>query len=245
MKNPKGLRDMEEWYMATAAAPDFIKYIFEHQTDIALQNLPVTVLVDRAGISEGDGPTHHGIFDVSFLMQIPNMSIFAPASFASLESIMNKTIDMKTPVAVRYSNCSDIREFAEFTPVCDYVYKNYEGERDTVIITYGKIVSEAIAAERLIPSCGVVLIEQLKPVKGIADAVSGIVGGAKKVIFLEEGIKNGGAGMVFGNEILLPDGCEYVHLGIDDVFDTKLATGNIYSDFGIGRDSIVMNALKR
>ncbi len=211
--------------------------------DIALQNLPVTVLVDRAGISEGDGATHHGIFDVSFLMQIPNMSVFAPASFSSLETVMKKTVNMDSPVAVRYANCGDISVFSEFSPVSDFVYKNFENDCETVIITYGKIVSEALAAASLLPSCGVILIEQLKPAKPVCEAVSKIIGGAKTVIFLEEGIKNGGAGMVFGQKLLLPDNCRYIHLGIDDVFDTPLATGNIYSDFGIGKSDII-NAIK-
>ena len=207
--------------------------------DIALQNLPVTVLVDRAGISAGDGATHHGIFDVSFLMQIPNMSVFAPASFSSLESIMEETLTMDSPVAVRYANCGDNVEFSGFSKVADRVYKNYEGERENVIITYGKIASEAVKAASEIPSCGVIIVEQLKPAKPVCDVLSGVLKGAKRVVFLEEGIKNGGAGMVFSKEISLPDGCSYIHLGIDDVFDTPLATGNIYSDFGIGKEDII------
>ncbi|MBO5040921.1 MAG: 1-deoxy-D-xylulose-5-phosphate synthase [Clostridia bacterium] len=208
--------------------------------DIALQNLPVTVLVDRAGISEGDGATHHGIFDVSFLMQIPNMSVYAPASFESLERIMKDTQGVQSPVAIRYANCGDIKEFSGFTPISDFVYKNFENDCRTVIITYGRIVSEAVKAASKLPSCGVVLIEQLKPMKPICDVLNSIIpNGVKNVIFLEEGIKNGGAGMVLGQDISLPDDCRYIHLGIDDVFDTPLSTGNIYSDFGIGADDII------
>ncbi len=208
--------------------------------DIALQNLPVTVLVDRAGISEGDGATHHGIFDVSFLMQIPNTSVFAPASFTSLERIMKKTLEIDWPVAVRYANCGDISEFSGFVPVSDLVYKNFDNEPETVIITYGRIVSEAVKAASELSACGVILIEQLKPIRPVCEKVNGIIPkGVKNVIFLEEGIKNGGAGMVFESGLSLPNGCRYVHLGIDDVFDTPKATGNIYSDFGIGKDDII------
>ncbi len=208
--------------------------------DIALQSLPVTVLVDRAGISESDGATHHGIFDVSFLMGIPNMTVFAPASFSSLAEIMKRTVDMDGPAAIRYANCGDCSEIGEFTRSSDFVYKNYDSEAETVIITYGKILSEALTAARELPSCGVIAIEQLKPVRPIASAMEkALPKGVKKVVFLEEGIKNGGAGMVFGQEISLPDGCEYICLGIDDVFDTPLATGNIYADFGIGKDDII------
>ncbi len=208
--------------------------------DIALQNLPVTVLVDRAGISEGDGATHHGIFDVPFLMQIPNMSVFAPSSFDSLETIMKKSELLLSPVAIRYANSPDTAGLDCFSPSSEFVYKNYDGERESIIITYGRIVSEALAASEKIPSCGIILIEQLKPVLPVADAINAIIPrGAKNVIFLEEGIKNGGAGMIFGQSLSLPVGCTYTHLAIDDVFDTPLATGNIFSDFGIGRDDAV------
>ena len=64
--------------------------------DIALQNLPVRIIVDRAGLAVSDGATHHGIFDVSYLSGIPGMSIFAPASYKSLKNI----VGMSRPVGI-------------------------------------------------------------------------------------------------------------------------------------------------
>lgn len=212
--------------------------------DIALQNLPVRIMVDRAGISEGDGATHHGIFDVPFLMQIPNMTVYAPSSFSSLGKIMRQTLRTEGPVAIRYSNCADCKEAQSFAEASESVLKNYASEPECVMITYGKIVTEAIRVAELLKergiSCGIILIERLKPCDDIARAVSAQIGkGTKKVLFLEESIKNGGAGMIFSQKLTLPEGCEYIHLGIDDLFDTEKATGNIYADFGIGAEDVI------
>jgi len=70
--------------------------------DICLQNLPVTFLIDRSGIVGEDGPTHHGIFDISYLRSFPNMKIFAPYSLKNLEEIFCRCLEGKTPTAVRY-----------------------------------------------------------------------------------------------------------------------------------------------
>ena len=75
--------------------------------DIALQNLPVRVCVDRAGIAKSDGATHHGIFDVSFVSHIPNFSIYAPATTATLREALRQTSDIISPVLIRYSKCGD------------------------------------------------------------------------------------------------------------------------------------------
>lgn len=211
--------------------------------DIALQNLPVTILIDRAGISEGDGATHHGIFDVSFLSAVPNMSIYAPADFSSLEEILNLTLKEKAPIAVRYSNSPDIPYICQ-----RFIYGNrfarcdFEkgAELEYLIITYGKIVSEAVKACDILreqgKKCGIVLLEKLKP---CYDAVSSInsygLTSLRKAVFLEEGIKNGSAGMIISP--LLSFKTEV--LAIDDCFDTPKVTGNIYSDFGIGCEDLL------
>ncbi|MCS7181473.1 MAG: 1-deoxy-D-xylulose-5-phosphate synthase, partial [bacterium] len=70
--------------------------------DVCLQNLPIIFLVDRAGIVGEDGPTHHGIFDISFLRTIPNLKIFAPYSLENLKETIRNSIYEKTPTFIRY-----------------------------------------------------------------------------------------------------------------------------------------------
>ncbi len=216
--------------------------------DIALQKLPVTVLVDRAGISGGDGPTHHGIFDVAFLSQIPNLELFTPSTFASLERAMTYSLTADHPVAIRYPNAGDRQDVASrFLYGNDTVRADFapDAAPEAVIVTYGKILTEAMAAcdgrnADDVSSCGVILLEKLKPYGEIARAIDALLpSSVRTVVFLEEGIQNGGAGMILRDKITLPEGCTYHHLAIDDVFDTDRATGNLYADFGIGREDIL------
>ncbi len=208
--------------------------------DIALQNLPVTVLIDRAGISEGDGPTHHGIFDVPFLNQIPNMTLYAPSDFSSLKEIMEQSLNESGPVAIRYSNSPDLPELKKkFKKVAPFIYADFDNAPDNVIITYGRIVTEALHACDMMKNagtaCGVVIVEKLKPLYDVEPVLRTLVYDSKQIVFLEESIKNGGVGMILSEK--LP--CKIKTLAIDDVFDTDKATGNAYEDFGIGAFDIV------
>lgn len=145
--------------------------------DIALQKLSVTVLVDRAGLSSGDGPTHHGIFDVGFLSQIPNIEIFTPSCFESLRYAMTYSLSASNPIAVRYPNSGDLpvvyKRFSRITKEDDCVLRLSFSEKDSLdmlIITYGRIVTEALAAADTINQsgtehCGIILLEKLKPYK--------------------------------------------------------------------------------
>jgi deoxyxylulose-5-phosphate synthase len=75
--------------------------------DIALQKLPVTIMIDRAGLNAKDGPTHHGIFDVSFLSHVPNITIYTPITYKGLEASIEQAIHRKDPTAIRYPSGSE------------------------------------------------------------------------------------------------------------------------------------------
>ena len=70
--------------------------------DVCIQNLPVRFAIDRAGLVGQDGETHQGVFDISYLSHIPNMTIFAPKDTEELRDIMDYTLDHDGPVAIRY-----------------------------------------------------------------------------------------------------------------------------------------------
>ncbi len=70
--------------------------------DVCLQNLPVTLCLDRAGLVGADGPTHHGVFDLSFLREMPNMTVMAPKDENELRGMLKLAISMNSPAAVRY-----------------------------------------------------------------------------------------------------------------------------------------------
>ena len=141
--------------------------------DVALQGLPVRILVDRAGLSIGDGATHHGIFDVAYASTIPSVSVWAPATFGSLRAMLRRSLELKEKtLLIRYPN-------ADEEPIlANSFYKNGDFENfglkkcgddspDVVLVSYGKITVEALAAAEKLKKEGtrvcVFLLECLAP----------------------------------------------------------------------------------
>ena len=82
----------------------FLQRAFDQiQHDVSLQNLPVTFLLDRSGLVGSDGATHQGIYDLSYLTCIPNMTVWTPASYSQLKSMIEKSVEFPTPLAIRYA----------------------------------------------------------------------------------------------------------------------------------------------
>ena len=212
--------------------------------DIALQNLPVTVLVDRAGISEGDGPTHHGIFDPSFLCSIPNMTVYAPSDFYSLKRAIDRSACANGPVAIRYSNSPDNKEMSLRFDRSDADLSVISAEdNECLILTYGRIASVAVRVcdelRKEGVKCGVAVLEAIKPLDSAVKGIDALISDStRRVVFLEEGIKNGGVGMIIRERLALKK-ADYIHLAIDDLFDTDRVTGDIFSDFGVGYDALM------
>ena len=131
--------------------------------DICLQNLPVIICADRAGIVE-DGPTHHGIYDESFLLSMPRLSVLAPKNETELKAMLFAAYEQKTPVAIRYPRgASKINDL----PVPALEWGKAEVVRDgsdLVIWAVGREVRTALEAAGILGcSCRIVNTRFLKP----------------------------------------------------------------------------------
>ena len=218
--------------------------------DVALQNLPVRIVIDRAGLSPHDGATHHGIFDVSFLSHIPNMKIYAPITYASLRHILHLEKDCKSPVAIRYPNAGESERvvsafFADGETSPSMVHYSAD-ESENLLITYGAIVEKALDARELLHSQGktldILLLEQLKPYDTIAQAILPYLADKKKLLFLEEGIQIGGAGMILREKLSdagALDGIKNSIFAIDDNFASPQTPCDIYEYLGLSEEDIV------
>ncbi len=222
--------------------------------DVALQSLPVTLLIDRAGLAHADGPTHHGIFDISYLMHIPNVSIYSPASYESVRLCMDITRDSDGCIAIRYP---DRPEDARVEKCFPYVKDSFDfGIRtdfsDTpvrVIVAVGCSVSYALDAKAILESegieCGIVLVEALKTKDNIFDKLYEKISSAKDIVFVEEGIKNGGFSMVALSELSLRykefDASKCKVCAIDDNFASPEKECDLLSFVGISAESIAEN----
>ena len=124
--------------------------------DIGLLELPVVLAVDRAGLVGEDGPTHHGVFDVGFLRQVPGMTILCPASHAELREMLRWAVgDCGGPVAVRYPRGTEgAYQDCAFNGQRDGVCVHREG-RDVTLITYGNLINNTLAAADALAERGI------------------------------------------------------------------------------------------
>ena len=191
--------------------------------DIALQNLPVIMCVDRAGVVGADGETHQGIFDIPYLSIIPNMTVMAPINGRELSEMLKHTLHhAKGPTAIKYSRgeASSLYEdqFEELHYGKGQILK--EG-KEAVIIAVGNIFEEADKAEKILKEegyeIGLVNPRYIKPFD--QELIMKLSQTYDKIMIAEEGVLNGGFGMMV-NEFLSEHDYkgEVRCLGIDDQF---------------------------
>lgn len=138
--------------------------------DIALQNLPVVISIDRAGIVGSDGETHQGIYDLSFLRTIPNMTIMSPKNFKELEAMLDFSLTYNHPLAIRYPRGGENSNVTNL-PVSKIILGKGEiitKGNDILILTLGKMVSKALEIkEELLKnniSSEIINVRFLKPI---------------------------------------------------------------------------------
>ena len=221
--------------------------------DVALQKLPVIFCIDRAGLNPSDGATHHGIFDVSFLSQVPDLAIYTPITNAALYNALTTAIRSNTPVAIRYPNGSEDAEvklafYGYNSPRDIGVRRDFgDAEVDHVIVTHGRIVKEAMHAKQMLAEkgirVGILLLEQLKPYDKVAkDLLPFLPQKPCKVVFLEEEIYAGGMGMMLSDALSRFDAMENKSVSIlapRDTFVVQDKQESIWRTAGVDRDAIV------
>lgn len=119
--------------------------------DIAIQNLPVTIAIDRAGIVGNDGETHQGLFDLSFLSEIPNFTIMAPKNFQELDKMLEFGINLNKPVAIRYPRGGEGKvKFDKCEDINLGKAEILKEGKDITIIAIGKMVERAVEVAQLL-----------------------------------------------------------------------------------------------
>lgn len=222
--------------------------------DIALQKLPCVICVDRAGLNAGDGATHHGMFDVAFLSQIPNMRIYTPITLGALEKALDAAYSSGDgPSAIRYPNGSECDAVVEmFYPDGRYqapgLVKNFSDldSPELLIVTHGRIVCQAMEAQKRLEAdgitVGIVLLEILKPYEEAARRLAPLVSPRCGLIFLEEEIKSGGMGMNLSEQMRNVYGVsddQIRILAVNDSFvEHREKDQSIYDAAGIGVSDI-------
>lgn len=204
--------------------------------DVCLQKLPVIFMVDRAGAVGSDGATHQGLFDISYLSAMPNMSVFAPKDTIELERVFNYALSLKAPCAIRYPNgINDL--FADHTPVTARNLWEYKGEIEkNVLIAVGpRALRACYAAAEGKNEVTVVNARVVKPLdKLFLDKLVG-----KNVITVEEGVLSGGFGSAV-NSYLTGNGmnCRLKNIGFADEFVMHASVDVQLKKAGVTPDNI-------
>lgn len=189
--------------------------------DGALQGLHMLLAIDRAGFVGEDGVSHQGILDTAFLNGIPNITVYAPATYKGLKHAFIQGIYHENGlVAVRYPRGSEKEmpsEIEENFPPCE-VYGEENAEQ--LLVTYGRIFGNAVSACDALNAkdCSAAVLKLNRIIPLDAEAVKTALS-AKRIFFFEEGIRAGGVGERFG-ELLLENGYkgQYTLTAVPDEF---------------------------
>ncbi|HEU4319529.1 MAG TPA: 1-deoxy-D-xylulose-5-phosphate synthase [Acidimicrobiia bacterium] len=217
-------------------------------TDVALHDLPVTFLIDRAGVTGPDGPSHHGVFDLSYLRMVPNLTIGAPADATELCAMIETAVDHNGPIAIRYPKGGAIS--VPSLPVEPLEIGKAEllseGE-DVLLVAVGRMVEVAEKAavdlgEKGV-SAGVVNARWVKP---LDPRIVEWAAPVPYVVTLEDNVIAGGFGAAvlesFASAGLAKD---VVNIGVPDGFLPFGSAPDVMQFAGMDADSVVERVLAK
>lgn len=210
--------------------------------DAAVQKIPFVLCLDRAGVVEGDGVTHQGIFDVSEFAGIPGVRIYSPETFGELEGALTYAAGDAGLSIIRYpkgaEGAYDRSLFCRRGGYC--VMKTAPGKCAASVVTYGRITKNVYEAAMSFSKKTGIAVKLIKLVKifPLEESLAGELSECGKMFFVEEGIKSGGAGekaAAFAAERL---GGVKVRIRAIEGFVPHGALESLFSDLGLSADKI-------
>ncbi len=182
----------------------FLQRAFDQlMMDVALHRLPVLFVLDRAGITGDDGPSHHGVFDLTYLRAIPDMVVSAPRDEWELRDLIATALEYDGPFAIRFPKGSvpDSPERPRRTlPIGSW--ELLQDGSDVCLLATGKMVSVALDAAAKLEADGLsVRVVDARFVKPLDPALPDFVSGCKAVFTLEDNVLTGGFGSAVLEEV--------------------------------------------
>jgi 1-deoxy-D-xylulose-5-phosphate synthase len=216
----------------------FLQRAYDHIfQEVALQNLPVTFMLDRGGLAGPDGPTHHGVFDFGYLRVFPNMVVMAPGDAADLPAMLEFALKFNGPCAIRYPKASAVTIDRPATPIELGRSEVLRPGPDGCLIACGALVNRCLeAAEKLHEEgleVGVINARFLKPLD--AETIVGAARDCPWVVTVEEAALAGG----FGSAVLEAcadagvDASRVMRLGIPDRYIEHGERDELLADLGL------------
>ena len=196
--------------------------------DVCLQDLPVVFAIDRAGIVGSDGETHQGIFDISYLRTIPNMTLLAPKNKWEFSDMIKFAVDFDHPIAIRYPRGEAYDGLQQFRAPIAYAKSEVIDPVGTVVLlAYGSMVKTAVEVRERLKQmgtdCAIVNMRFAKPldIQMLSDAAQSY----ELAVTMEENVKTGGIGEAVA-EYMRETGADIPVLKIA-IPDTFLPHGNV------------------
>ncbi len=206
--------------------------------DVAMQDLKVIFGIDRAGLVGEDGESHQGVFDTAYLMSVPNLTVFAPSSFAELKDMMYQAAYKEQhAVAIRYPRGG------EGKPIDGYVYERADYDvfgdvsAEKCIIGFGREFLNIYDALGELDNTFVIKLNKIKPIN---PSIVEFLKNTKYVYFFEEEIKSGGIGECFGSMLAESDvSSKYRHICIEDEFIKQASVDSQLKKYKLDKESII------
>ncbi len=210
--------------------------------EVALQNLPVTFMMDRAGLAGPDGPTHHGVYDIGYMRVFPNLIVMAPADGPELAAMLDFAIASDLPVAIRYPKASALDLKLNTQPIELGKSQIVRWGTDGAILGFGAMLELALKAADLLAQEGIdVAVINPRFVKPLDhELLHKVFSECKFVVTAEEGALMGG----FGSAVLELasdhgwDSRSLRRLGIPDQFIEHGERDELLAELGLSAEGI-------
>ena len=216
--------------------------------DVCIQNLPVIMCADRAGVVGQDGETHQGIFDLSFFSMIPNLTVMAPKDFKELEDMLEFAVDLGKPVVIRYPRGSENKKIENEIAIQYGKAEVIQKGNDITILAIGRMVSKAINISEKLQEEGksveIINVRFLKPLD--KDLILKSISKTKKVVTIEDNILIGGLGSNI-EDLIISEGIEKIKFkkfGWQDQFIEHGKIGELEKLYGLDDETIVKEIKK-
>ena len=211
--------------------------------DVCIQNLPVVFCVDRAGLVGADGETHQGIFDLSYLSMIPNMTVCAPKNKYELYDTLYFAYQYHGPIAIRYPRGSAYEGFKNMRPPIEYGKSElmFEGEK-IALVAVGSMVQTAVQVREKLLDKGinatVVNARFVCPLD--TECLDRLSRDHQWIVTMEENVLKGGFGEACGDYLLAKhEDVRLIHVGVPDVYVEHGGVDQLKKTLHMDADSIV------
>lgn len=214
--------------------------------EAALQKLPVTFLLDRAGLTGPDGPTHHGTFDIGYMRVFPNMVVAAPGDEYDLSAMLDFALNHDAPVSLRYPKAAAEKIDRPLTPIELGRAEVIDWGEDGMFIAFGTLLGDCVRASEILRAegldVGVLNARFVKPLD--TETILRALESCAFVLTVEEGALMGGFGGAVV-EAATDAGISTAHvrrLGIPDRFIEHGERGELLADLGLDVAGLVQAA---